>query len=54
MPDDLHELSALYALDVLDADERARFEEHLADCDRCTTDLAGLKEAACRTESAAP
>jgi len=46
MPDDLHELSALYALDVLDADERARFEEHLADCDRCTTDLAGLKEAA--------
>ena len=46
MPDDLHELSALYALDVLDADERARFEEHLADCDRCTTDLAGLREAA--------
>ena len=46
MPDDLHELSALYALDVLDADERARFEEHLADCDRCATDLAGLKDAA--------
>ena len=46
MPDDLHELSALYALDVLDADERARFEEHLEDCDRCTTDLAGLKDAA--------
>ena len=34
MPDDLHELSALYALDLLDADERARFEEHLAECDR--------------------
>ena len=46
MPDDLHELSALYALDVLDADERARFEEHLADCDRCATDLAGLRDAA--------
>jgi anti-sigma factor RsiW len=46
MPDDLHELSALYALDVLDADERARFEEHLAGCDRCTTDLAGLRNTA--------
>ena len=46
MPDDLHDLSALYALDVLDAAERARFEEHLAGCDRCTTDLAGLQTAA--------
>jgi anti-sigma factor RsiW len=46
MPDDLHELSALYALDVLDADERARFEEHLAGCDRCATDLAGLRNTA--------
>jgi anti-sigma factor RsiW len=46
MPDDLHELSALYALDVLDAPERARFEEHLAGCDRCATDLAGLRDAA--------
>ncbi len=43
MPDDLHELSALYALDVLEADERARFEEHLAGCDRCATELAGLE-----------
>jgi anti-sigma factor RsiW len=46
MPDDLHELSALYALDVLDADERARFEEHLADCEHCTTELIGLRAAA--------
>ena len=46
MPDDLHELSALYALDVLDADERARFEEHLAACDRCTSELAGPRDAA--------
>jgi anti-sigma factor RsiW len=46
MPDELHDLSALYALDVLDADERARFEAHLATCDRCTEDLAGLREAA--------
>ena len=35
MPDELHELSALYALDVLDADERARFEAHLAECELC-------------------
>jgi anti-sigma factor RsiW len=46
MPDDLHELSALYALDVLDADERARFEEHLAGCEQCSRDLAGLQDAA--------
>ena len=46
MPDDLHELSALYALDVLDADERARFEEHLAGCEQCSSELAGLKNAA--------
>lgn len=42
MTDDLHELSALYALDLLDADERARFEEHLAEC----TELEGLQDAA--------
>jgi anti-sigma factor RsiW len=46
MPDELHELSALYALDVLDADERARFEEHLAECERCKNELAGLRDAA--------
>jgi anti-sigma factor RsiW len=46
MPDELHDLSALYALDVLDADERARFEAHLATCERCTDELAGLREAA--------
>jgi len=46
MTDDLHELSALYALDVLDASERARFEAHLADCDRCSTDLESLRSTA--------
>jgi anti-sigma factor RsiW len=46
MPDDLHELSALYALDVLDADERERFEEHLADCERCQGELASLRDTA--------
>jgi len=46
MPDELHELSALYALDVLDADERARFEAHLAECERCSKELAGMRDAA--------
>ena len=46
MPDDLHELSALYALDVLDVDERERFEEHLAECERCRGELASLRDTA--------
>jgi anti-sigma factor RsiW len=46
MPDDLHELSALYALDVLDADERERFEDHLAECEQCQGELASLRDTA--------
>ena len=46
MADDLHELSALYALDALDGEERARFEAHLDDCERCRNELFGLREAA--------
>jgi anti-sigma factor RsiW len=46
MADDLHELSALYALDALDGDDRARFEEHLDDCERCRSELRGLRGAA--------
>lgn len=46
MPEDVHELSALYALDVLDDEERASFERHLADCERCRAELAGLRDAA--------
>ena len=46
MTDDLHELTALYALDVLDREERARFEEHLAGCERCRAELDGLRSAA--------
>ena len=41
MADNPHELSALYALDVLDDEERARYEEHLAGCERCQSELAG-------------
>src|SRR3954463_16022105 len=46
MADDLHTLSAPYALDALAPDERARFEEHLRTCDRCQEELAGLQDAA--------
>jgi anti-sigma factor RsiW len=46
MAENPHELSALYALDVLDDDERARYEEHLAGCESCRDELRGLQEAA--------
>src|SRR6476659_3430285 len=46
MADDLHELSALYALDVLSDDERARFERHLEECDQCRAEIDGLRTAA--------
>ena len=36
---DLHDLTAGYALDALDPDERARYEEHLASCERCREEL---------------
>jgi anti-sigma-K factor RskA len=42
MESGIHELSAGYALDALDADERRRFEEHLAECDRCREDVSAF------------
>ena len=39
---DLHDLTAGYALDALDPDERARYEEHLASCERCRDELQGF------------
>jgi anti-sigma factor RsiW len=45
MDEDLHQLSALYVLDVLDGQDRARFEKHLEGCDRCQGELAGLRRA---------
>jgi anti-sigma-K factor RskA len=44
MSSDLHELAAPYALDALDADERERFERHLAECERCSAQLVELQE----------
>ena len=45
MPDDLHELSALYALDALTGEDRERFERHLDECGDCRRELGGLREA---------
>lgn len=43
---DIHLLSGAYALDALDPDERARFEDHVADCPDCEEEVASLREAA--------
>lgn len=46
MPDEPHSLVAPYALDALSDHEERTFEEHLALCERCREELAGLREAA--------
>ena len=47
MDDDaLHELTAGYALDALDAGEARAYEQHLAHCPRCQQELATLSESA--------
>ena len=43
---DVHELTAAYALDALDSDEREAYEAHLAQCERCRGELASLGETA--------
>ncbi|GGZ06859.1 anti-sigma factor [Streptomyces poonensis] len=45
---DPHSLAAPYALDALEHDERARFERHLAVCDRCAAEVRALAEDAVR------
>jgi anti-sigma-K factor RskA len=40
----IHELTAGYALDALDADERAAFEAHLEGCEPCQQELASFWE----------
>jgi anti-sigma-K factor RskA len=46
MAADPHSLVAPYALDALDDEEGRSFEQHLAVCERCREELAGLREAA--------
>ncbi|MEU4195352.1 anti-sigma factor [Kribbella sp. NPDC026611] len=48
---DVHTLTGPYVLDALPADERVRFEDHLAECAFCTTEVAELREAAVKLAS---
>ena len=43
---DVHKLTGAYALDALDDLERARFEQHLAECEDCRAEVAELRETA--------
>jgi anti-sigma-K factor RskA len=42
----VHELTAAYALDALDASEEREFEEHLRSCESCREELASFQAAA--------
>jgi anti-sigma-K factor RskA len=44
--DNIHDLSAAYALDALDDDERRAYEEHLAGCERCREEVASFSSTA--------
>jgi anti-sigma-K factor RskA len=41
---DLHDLTAAYALDALDAGEADAYEEHLGQCEECREQLAELND----------
>ncbi|MBV8479534.1 MAG: anti-sigma factor [Actinobacteria bacterium] len=51
---DLHDLTAAYALDALDADESEAYEQHLGRCEDCRAQLAELTETAAALAFAAP
>src|SRR5207248_5741348 len=44
--DTVHDLTAAYALDALDVNDRREYEAHLAHCGQCRTELVSLSEAA--------
>jgi anti-sigma-K factor RskA len=44
--DEIHDLTAAYALDALDEADSRAYEEHLRDCPRCRDELRDLSEAA--------
>lgn len=43
--DEVHDLIGAYAVDALDPDERAAFEQHLRHCASCQDELAGFGDA---------
>jgi anti-sigma-K factor RskA len=50
---DLHMLAGAYALGALDEEERAPFEEHLADCEACAVEVAEFQATSARLAQAA-
>jgi len=44
--DAVHDLTAAYALDALEAEDARGYEQHLAGCDRCREELASLQATA--------
>jgi len=54
MADNVHVLVGAYALDALDEGDEVSFEQHLALCERCREELAGLREAAAALAYGAP
>ena len=53
MTSDFHHLAGAYALDALDADERAAFEAHYPMCDICRADVVDHRETAALLAAAA-
>ncbi|MDA2807136.1 anti-sigma factor [Nocardiopsis suaedae] len=49
---DVHGLTAAYALDALEGDERAEVEAHLEECEDCRRDLRDFRETAARLGTA--
>ena len=52
--DTLRELSSLYVLEALTADERVEFDAHLAACDACRAEVAALRPVAAALAYAVP
>lgn len=52
--DDIHELTAPYALDALDASDAQAFEEHLRHCERCRDEVALFRATAASLAHDAP
>jgi anti-sigma-K factor RskA len=48
-----HTLAGAYAMDALAAADRTAFERHLAGCEECVREIAGLREATARLAAAA-
>jgi len=47
-----HTLAGPYAMDAISEPDRGRFERHLAGCDECRREVAGLREATARLAAA--